>query len=250
MKFRLLNYTNILQAEKADLSPNRGPRSSNDKHPKISILSVSLGPPEQARVLMEVELMIVHTANTFLMNQFSQGRMAVDSIKKTVDAWKAKGRHVVIEFQYDQSTQRDLVAANQHNFRFYGERAGNEVRINSMLYNWKQVANAMSIRTFCDADTVMLKLLFDIEQILELLGGAEAIMVRLQQIRATANEMMRVARQRKAERLNAQEAGAATPGRATGWLGGSSHAASDRRPSDVDPYGGMKLVPDHYKEDA
>ena len=87
--------------------------------------------------------MLVHTANTFLMNQFSQGRMAVDSIKKTVDAWKAKGRHVVIEFQYDQATQRDLVAANQHNFRFYGERAGNDVRINSMLYNWKQVASAI-----------------------------------------------------------------------------------------------------------
>ncbi|KAH9224493.1 hypothetical protein DL95DRAFT_452248 [Leptodontidium sp. 2 PMI_412] len=237
-------------AEKADLSPGRGARSGNDKHPKISILSVSLGPPEQARLLMEVELMVCHTANTFLMNQFSQGRMAVDSIKKTVDAWKAKGRHVVIEFQYDQATQRDLVAANQHNFRFYGERAGNDVRINSMLYNWKQVASLMSIRTFCDADTVILKLLFDVEQILELLGGAEAIMLRLQQIRATSNEMMRLARQRKVAQNNPQDAaGGATPGRAATWLSQSSNAASSRGPSiDADPYGGMKLVPESYNE--
>ncbi|KAG4444426.1 hypothetical protein IFR05_000017 [Cadophora sp. M221] len=237
-------------AEKADLSPGRGVRFSNDKHPKISILSVSLGPPEQARLLMEVELMVCHTANTFLMNQFSQGRMAVDSIKKTVDAWKAKGRHVVIEFQYDQATQRDLVAANQHNFRFYGERAGNDVRINSMLYNWKQVSSLMSIRTFCDADTVILKLLFDVEQILELLGGAEAIMLRLQQIRATSNEMMRLARQRKVAQNNPQDvAGGATPGRAATWLSQSSNAASNRGTSiDADPYGGMKLVPDSYNE--
>ncbi|KAK0109793.1 hypothetical protein ONS95_002467 [Cadophora gregata] len=240
-------------AEKADLSPGRAARSSNDKHPKISILSVSLGPPEQARLLMEVELMVVHTANTFLMNQFSQGRMAVDSIKKTVDAWKAKGRHVVIEFQYDQVTQRDLVAANQHNFRFYGERAGNDVRINSMLYNWKQVASMMAIRTFCDADTVILKLLFDIEQILELLGGTEAIMLRLQQIRATANEMMRLARQRKRAQTNLQgppdAAGSATPGRAATWLGQSTNIGSSRGPSvDTVPYGGMKLVPESYNE--
>ncbi|KAH7336383.1 hypothetical protein BKA65DRAFT_538514 [Rhexocercosporidium sp. MPI-PUGE-AT-0058] len=239
-------------AEKADLSPGRGARSSNDKHPKISILSVSLGPPEQARLLMEIELMVVHTANTFLMNQFSQGRMAVDSIKRTVDAWKAKGRHVVIEFQYDQATQRDLVAANQHNFRFYGERAGNDVRTNSMLYNWKQVASTMAIRTFCDADTVILKLLFDVEQILELLGGAEAIMLRLQQIRATSNEMMRLARQRKAAQHNPQDAaGGATPGRAATWLSQSSNGASARGPSiDADPYGGMKLIPESYKEAA
>ncbi len=194
--------------------------------------------------------MIVHTANTFLMNQFSQGRIAVDSIKKTVDTWKNKGRHVVIEFMYDQSTQRDLVAANQHNFRFYGERAGNDVRINSMLYNWKQVASMMAIRTFCDADTVMLKLLFDVEQILELLGGAEAIMLRLQQIRVTANDMMRLARQRKEARKSAQGISQpATPGRAATWLNQSSNGTPSRGPSiDVDPYGGMKLVPDAYQE--
>lgn len=240
-----------IQAEKADISPGRVNRTSSDKNAKMSILSVSLGPPEQARLLMELELMVVHTANTFLMSQFSQGRISVDSIKKIVDSWKNKGRHVVIEFMYDQATQRDLVAANQQNFRFFGERAGNEVRINSMLYNWKQVASLMAVRTFCDADTVILKLLFDVEQILELLGGAEALMLRLQQIRTNSNEMMRLARQRKEARKSAQGQPlvAATPGRAATWLSQSSRGASSRGPSvDEDPYGGMKLVPDGYKD--
>jgi hypothetical protein len=147
---------------------------------------------------MELELMVVISANSFLMNQFSQGRIAVDTIKKTVDIWKSRGRPVVIEFMYDQGTQRDLVAMNQHNFRFYGERAGDSMRINSMLYNWKTVASLMSVRTLCNADTVILKLLFDIEQILELLGAREPIKLRLQQLRTTANETMRIERQKRA----------------------------------------------------
>jgi hypothetical protein len=192
---------------------------------------------------MEIELMLVHTANSFLMNQFSQGRMDIDSIKKTVEAWKNKGRPVVVEFMYDQVTQRDLVVANQQSFRFHGDKAGSDIRINSMLYNWKQVANVMLIRTFCNADTVILKLLFDIEQILELLGAVEPMMVRLHQIRATATEMMRIARNSKNSNANSQHS---FRGREPPRVSESS--ASSTLYSVDDPYGGLKLVPDSYTE--
>jgi hypothetical protein len=221
-------------------------RSDQEKHPKLSVLSVSLGPPEQARIYMEIELMLVHTANSFLMNQFSQGRIAVDSIKKTVDMWKSKGRPLVIEFMYDQATQRDLVAANQHNFRFHGERAGDNIRINSMLYNWKQVANLMAIRTFCNADTVTLKLLFDIEQILELLGAGEPMMLRLQQIRASANEMMRIARRDK-DRMAA--APPISNGREMAYNSNASAGSTSRSQSMDDPYyDGLKVAPNFCVE--
>ena len=187
--------------------------------------------------------MLVHTANNFLMNQFSQGRMDVDSIKKIVDLWKNKGRPVVIEFMYDQATQRDLVVANQQNFRFHGDKAGSDIRINSMLYNWKQAASHMVIRTFCNADTVILKLLFDIEQILELLGAGEPMMVRLQQIRATATEMMRVARHNKDIKANSQQS---FRGRAPQRTPESSAGNTLYRQPMDDPYGGLKLVPDSY----
>jgi hypothetical protein len=219
-------------------------RSNSDKQ-KLSILSISLGPPEQARIYMEIELMLVHTANNFLMNQFSQGRMDVDSIKKAVDLWKNKGRPVVIEFMYDQATQRDLVVANQQNFRFHGDKAGSDIRISSMLYNWKQVASHMVIRTFCNADTVILKLLFDIEQILDLLGAGEPMMIRLQQIRATATEMMRVARHNKDTKANTQQSfRGREPPRISESSGGSILYSQPME----DPYGGLKLVPDSYKE--
>jgi len=164
---------------------------------RVPVLTVSLGPPEQARIYMELELMLAHTANSFLMSQFSQGRIAIDSIKKTVDGWKAKGRPSVLEFMYDQGTQRDLVAINQNTFQFHGDRASDSVRVNSMLYNWKQIASHMAIRTFCSSDSVILKLIFDIGQILELLGAVEGLVSRYQNIRMSVNDKVQVARRKK-----------------------------------------------------
>jgi hypothetical protein len=240
-----INLTNHKKAEKADLTPNKPTRTSREKPAKLSVLAVSLRPPQQARIFMEVELMLVHTANTFLMNQFSQGRLSVDTIKKTVDAWKNKGRAMVIEFMYDQATQRELIAANQQNLRFYGGSYGNDVRINSMLYNWKQVASIMSIRTFCYADTIIMKLLFDVEQMLELLGAGENLMLRLQQIRTTCNELIRAARHKKdLEDLE----GSLPRGREMAWDPHTSTGSSTHTGSFDDPYGGLKLVPDSYVE--
>lgn len=193
--------------------------------------------------------MIVISANAFLMNQFSQGRINVDTIKKTVDTWKNKGRPIVIEFMYDQGTQRDLVAANQQNLRFFGERAGDTMRINSMLYNWKSVASLMSIRTLCNADTVILKLLFDVSQILELLGACEPIMLRLQQLRANSNETMRLERAKRASASTAtQSMMSSTPSRGT-WSSGRNSTPDNNgnaRSQSSNSYVGRKLVPDSY----
>lgn len=135
--------------------------------------------------------MIVHTANSFLMNNFSRGRMSIDSIKKIVDAWKNKGHPGILEFMYDQATQRDLVALNQHNFLFYGKQAKDDLKISSMLHNWKQIATLMAIRTFCSADTIIFKILFDAEQVLEFLGASNLVLLRLQQIRNSALKLVK-----------------------------------------------------------
>lgn len=226
---------------------------------------------------MELELSLVLTANAFLMTQFREGRMAADSIKKVTDDWQGKGRLRVIEFMYDQATQRELVVDNQDNFRFSGEGAGDYHRVTSMLYNWKQVANTMAVRTFSDADTVILKLLFDIEQILELLGATEAMMLQLHQIRFQVHESIRIARGREnnnqanrsyehrqeqsedrhpsaiARSLVSDEAvtqksrahqGTTFDNRSSG----ATRSVATERSFD-DPYGGMKLVPDGYAED-
>ncbi|RDW85725.1 hypothetical protein BP5796_04050 [Coleophoma crateriformis] len=185
-------------AEKADLTPKfRNSPDKDARRPKQPSITRSISPFEQARIYTELELMMVHTANMFLMNEFSQARIGIDTIRKTIDSWKSKGRPMVTEFMYDQITQRNLVGMNQNSLRFHGPEAGNEIRINSMLYNWKQVANQMAIRTFCDTDPIILKLLFDIENILELLGAGEPFMLRLQQISTGVKGTIHAARQNK-----------------------------------------------------
>lgn len=216
-------------------------RTSNEK-PKNTHPPISIPPPEQARILMELELMIVHTANKFLMTQFSQGRLSIDSIRKTVDAWESRGRPKVLEFMYDQATQRNLVNTNLQELRFYGERACNHLSVSSMLYAWKNVATVMAVRTFCDADTVLKKLVFDIEQILELLGAVESIMMRVQTLREKINGLIRAARE-------STNSGGTSQGVASSE--GRSHPSYDSRSAGEsldDPYGGLKLVPDHYRE--
>lgn len=144
--------------------------------------------------------MLVLTANKFLMNEFSQGRLSLDTMKKVSDAWKNKGRPAVVEFQYDQSTQRELISANQRNVRFHGFRASDQIRISAMLYSWKQAGPILSLHTFCTPDTVFMKLLFDVGQILEFLGATDTLSYRMQQLRAESSERIRMARLEQASK--------------------------------------------------
>ena len=77
-----------------------------------------------------------------------------------------------------------------------------------------------------------------VQIILELLGAGEPILLRLQQIRASANEMMRVARGKSQNQNGPRE---------QTWNSHSSTTDStSRSQSTDDPYGGKKLVPDSF----
>ncbi len=97
--------------------------------------------------------------------------MTVDSLKKVTDFWKSKGRPQVVEFHYDQSTQRDLIVANQKTFRFYGPNANNPLKVHAMLYAWKTNAREMAVRTFCYPDSMIRRHIRDAFVILDFLGG-------------------------------------------------------------------------------
>lgn len=149
-----------------------------------STIPVSMSPPQQSALYNELELIILSTANKYLMLQYGENRMSVESVRTVTEYWRGKGRPQVIEFQYDQATQRDLIVANQKTFRFHGEKAGNALQISGMLYNWKENAREMSIRTFCAPDSVIQKQLHDTYKILELLGGEVVTFLALQEIHA------------------------------------------------------------------
>ncbi len=143
--------------------------------------------------------MICATANSFLMNQKRHGLMSLESITKVIETWKSKGRPQVIQFQFDQATQRDLILYNLKAFQFCGPQAEDAIAINSMMYNWKSVAKEMSVRTFCTPDSVIRKHLHDIYKILEMLGAPEVTFLAFQDISVNAAKTMRDAQRKRDE---------------------------------------------------
>ncbi|KAI4205696.1 MAG: hypothetical protein LQ350_000193 [Teloschistes chrysophthalmus] len=156
-----------------------------------STFPVSLSPPEQAKFYSEVELMICATANNYLLIQKEEERMSYESIHKVTTMWNQKNRPQVIDFMFDQLTQRDLILYNIKTFRFYGPNAENVVKINAMMNCWKTVAKEMSVRTFCTGDSTMRKQIQDIYKILEMLGAPMVSFMAFQQIQIGVLKRMR-----------------------------------------------------------
>jgi hypothetical protein len=135
-----------------------------------SIPSVSLDPPYQAKVYSEMELMICVTANKYLIQEATAGRVSAESIAKVSTYWSGKNRPQVIEFQYDQATQRDLILYNLTTLKFHGESAESPLVLNATMHGWKTMAKEMSVRTFCAPDSAVKKHMHDANKILEMLG--------------------------------------------------------------------------------
>lgn len=149
----------------------QSPSKPKSKSPVKTRFHVSLSPPFQARLYSEMELMIVATANQYLQVQQREGRMSIDSLTRVLETWASKNRPQVIEFLFDQATQRELILHNLRSFRFYGPRAENIISVNSMLQNWKALAREMSVRNFCAPDPMVRKNVLDAFRVLEMLGA-------------------------------------------------------------------------------
>ena len=174
--------------------------SSPSKSPPKSKFHVSLSPPTQAKLYSEMELMICATANQYLTVQAEQSRMSVESLQKVTSYWTSKNRPQVIEFMFDQATQRDLVLYNLRTFRFYGPNAENLMSMNSMMQAWKALAREMAVRTFCYPDAVIRKHMHDTYKILEMLGAPLVTFLAFQEIQVKALKAMKDEQQRREER--------------------------------------------------
>lgn len=163
--------------------------SSASKYPATGYL-VSLTPPEQAKLYSEVELMICATANHFLKHQQYRGRIAPATLAKVAQGWASKNRPQVIEFRYDQQTQRDLVLYNIKAFRFHGPDADDPIVLNSMMHAWKHLGKDMSIRTFCTPDSVVRKHMIDINKVLEMLGAPEVMIQAYQEVELATGTLL------------------------------------------------------------
>ncbi|EEH47289.1 uncharacterized protein PADG_03387 [Paracoccidioides brasiliensis Pb18] len=161
-----------------------------------STFPISLDPPTQAKLYSEMELMICVTANKFLLDQHKDSRMSVESVTKITNFWTSKNRPQVVQFQFDQLTQRDLIIYNLRTFKFHGECSQNVVALNSTLRNWKAVAKEMSVRTFCTPDSVIRKHMHDTHKILEMLGAPLVTFLAFQELQVNTLALMKQEQER------------------------------------------------------
>ncbi|EER38507.1 conserved hypothetical protein [Histoplasma capsulatum H143] len=166
-----------------------------------STFPISLDPPTQAKLYSEVELMICVTANKFLLDQHKEGRISVESVTKVTNFWASKNRPQVVQFQFDQLTQRDLVIYNLRTFKFHGECAQNVVALNATLRNWKAIAKEMSVRTFCTPDSVIRKHMHDTHKILEMLGAPIVTFLAFQELQVNTLSLMKQEQEKRMQAM-------------------------------------------------
>ena len=156
-----------------------------------STIPISLDPPTQAKLYSEMEVMICVSANKFLLDQYNEGRLSEESIRKVTNYWGSKNRPQVIEFQFDQATQRRLIMSNIRTLRFTGECSTNPILLKSNLNNWKAVSKEMSVRTFCAPDSAIRKHMHDIHKLLDMLDAPLVTYITFEELQMRTLSLMK-----------------------------------------------------------
>lgn len=162
-----------------------------------STVAISIDPTTQAQLYSELEVMICVSANRFLIQQHDEGRISKESIRKVNNFWGSKNRPKVVEFQFDQATQRQLILSNVRTMNFNGESSTNPVALHSNLHNWKAIVKEMSVRTFCSPDSVIRKHMHDIQKLLDMLGAPVATFLAFEELQMRALLLMKEQRTQK-----------------------------------------------------
>lgn len=163
----------ILQVDESNMGfklKSSSPISLHAPGSSAASLVTSMDAQTQAKLYSELEVMICSTANAFILHQYYDGRVSQHSIDKVNAAWNAKNNHHVVEFRYDQATQRDLILDNRRNMEFTGDSSRFPITLQSNLLQWKKIAREMTIRTFCLPDCAIRKHLYDLRKIIEMMN--------------------------------------------------------------------------------
>ncbi|KAI9834154.1 MAG: hypothetical protein M1826_005265 [Phylliscum demangeonii] len=178
MRYHLPTTATAPTATAQQTPPSLHTQTQDRIRQRQSSQQASISMPDQAYLYSEIEFMLVASADEFLMKQRKLGRMSHESLVRIEAGWRAKGRHAVSGFHFDQGTQRDLAILNIRTFHFYeatgplAQQSDDErYVVNSALYAWKQLIKEMAHRTFCNPDNVVRRHFRDARNVLELVGA-------------------------------------------------------------------------------
>ncbi|RGP66443.1 hypothetical protein FLONG3_8880 [Fusarium longipes] len=180
-KTRILDSIKKMAKDVAEIHNSRRAQPVVRPRP-ASQITISLNAREQSLLYCELEFNLSTALNDYIAVQLDKGRLVPDKLKKVADAWQNKGRPKVIGFRYDLETQLELVNLHIDDFRFYGRRQADATEIGGLLHAMKVNARAMSIRTFCQPDSVIAKQLVDAQSTFKMLGVPDEQQVALAEI--------------------------------------------------------------------
>ncbi|KAK4098235.1 hypothetical protein N658DRAFT_228450 [Parathielavia hyrcaniae] len=165
---------------------NRAQRKSREPdksgRPASRQLAISLSPREQSLLFCELEFVLATALNDYITAQFAAGRLEPDRLRKVAEEWQRKGRPRVVGLRYDLETQLDLVRAHVHDFKFYSRAAATPTAVLGVVDTAKANARVLRVRTFCQPDTVVAKLLLDAQGLFNVLGCPEDQQIKLAEV--------------------------------------------------------------------
>ncbi|OQE44187.1 hypothetical protein PENCOP_c002G03145 [Penicillium coprophilum] len=132
---------------------------------------ITLNTDVQSILFAEIENMITHAANEFLLKEYYDGHLSVNSLNKLKRRWERRNMPGVPEFHFDQTTQYKIISANRDHVKF--GKTSNGIPTFAVLRNWKRISKSMSTRTFVAPDSVIKKHIHDILELLEILNANE-----------------------------------------------------------------------------
>ena len=133
---------------------------------------ITLNTDMQSILYAEIENMITHAANEFLMKEYYDGHLTPKSLDKVKRRWQRKHMPGVPQFRFDQTTQYKIIKANRKHLQF-GQPSISTLDVDTILDDWRRICKDMSIRTFVAPDSVIKKQIHDILNLLEILKADE-----------------------------------------------------------------------------
>ncbi|EXJ63387.1 uncharacterized protein A1O5_11436 [Cladophialophora psammophila CBS 110553] len=165
---------------------------------------VSLDPATQARILGDVELILVTATNNFLVHEANAARLNPEIVMRFSHDWRAHGLRPVVEFLYDCRTQYHLVLANMHTVEFSTTCSQSVHLRDSCMQVWSTIVDDVSVHAFCLPDDIVVKHLYALPQVLRMLRAPQSahLAVRGLQLKTSAKiaERKALGRARKAAR--------------------------------------------------
>jgi len=180
----------------------------------------------------------------------------MEKMKKVAETWQQKGRPKVAGFRYDLETQLDLVRLHVSDFKFYG-RAATHTSILGIIDMMKVDARSLSVRTFCQPDTVIAKQLLDSQHLLNCIGCQEQEQMQLAGITnlfKAAMERERALAKRNSQRISLHETAhemslrhsKSHSGQSWNKAAGTGNGTTRRRSSS----GALKMDPSSYDDSS